>query len=99
MVTYAILGGDQIAVGDFNGDCILDIATPDPNPGGCQMGWGTTVLYGDADGGFGNAQFLPAPGAYPSTVSALGPVAHPNLVAVGDGCGGGISLYGVPASP
>ena len=59
---YPIPGGISIAVGDFNGDCIPDVATS--SFGGCEVGDGfaLSVLYGAADGGFGPVESLDAGG-------------------------------------
>ncbi len=92
--TYPILGGGQLAIGDFNGDCVLDVATVASNLRGCQAGWGTSVAYGDGDGGFGNVQFVPAPGDGPDGIEPLGPVDHPDLIATGDFCDGGLTVNG-----
>jgi len=92
-VTYANPGGNVFAIGDFNGDCIPDIATP-PNLGYCQAGWPISVLYGDADGGFSSPVYLTATGEGPSTIAVLGPVDNPRTIAVADYCGGVVTVYG-----
>lgn len=92
-VTYANLGGNIFAIGDFNGDCILDIASP-PNLQYCQAGWPISVLYGDAAGGFGAPVNLTFAGEGAYGVAVLGPVDDPRAIAVGDFCGGGITVYG-----
>jgi hypothetical protein len=84
--------GGLLSVGDFNGDCILDIA----NTG---VYAGLSVLYGDQDGGFEPAQELSYPGACPHGLAALGPVGHPSALAVGDSCGGGVTVYGDASKP
>jgi hypothetical protein len=92
-VTYATPGGNLFAMGDFNGDCLPDIATP-PNLQYCQAGWPVSVFYGDAEGGFSGAVNLTYAGEGAYGIAALGPVDDPRAIAVGDFCGGGITVYG-----
>jgi hypothetical protein len=93
--TIAAQGGSSLAIGDFNGDCIPDVATPARNFYGCEAGWGTSVLYADGDGGFARSQqFLPAAGQGPMSVAVLGSVQHPGVIAVSDSCTGDIMVYG-----
>jgi hypothetical protein len=102
--SFAVAGGDLLAIGDFNGDCVPDIATTISNPSPtCEPGWGTSVVYGDGDGGFGNLQFLPALGGHPSGTWVLGRESGPNLIGVLDGnCqadGGLFVVYGEVPGP
>jgi len=92
-VTYTIPGGASFAIGDFNGDCIPDIASPSNDQGACQNGWPISVLYGDGDGGFTGPENLNA-GEGPGAIAVLGPVDNPRAIAAGDYCGGGVTVYG-----
>ena len=92
---YRVPGGDCLAVGDFNGDCVLDVATSSWRSSGIGgRSWGLTVLFGDGDGGFGGQQILRAVGTCPGGLAPLGPVGRPRALAVGDSCGAGITVYG-----
>jgi len=84
-------GGTYLAIGDFNGDCIPDIAT---------SGVGASVLYGDGDGGFAPAVKLQADGSA-GTLAVLGPVENPRALA-GETDGyiaAGIIVYGDASQP
>jgi hypothetical protein len=90
--SYATPGGSALTVGDFNGDCIPDIATS--NAENCeQVIWGISVLYGESDGGFEPAESLQYAGTAPGELAALGPVGGRNSLAVGDLCGAGVTVY------
>jgi len=89
---YSVPGGIWLTTGDFNGDGIPDVATTS-NINCQQMSWGISVLYGDGDGGFGNAQSLTYTRTAPSGLAALGPVDSPRELAIVDACGGGITVY------
>jgi hypothetical protein len=93
-VSYTIPGGYNFAIGDFNGDCIPDIVSPSNNQGTCQAGWPISVLYGTADGGFAAPVNLNFAGEGAGTIAVLGPVDNPRAIAVGDYCGGGVTVYG-----
>jgi hypothetical protein len=92
--TYTVPGGAVLTTGDFNGDCITDIATTAGSFSGCQPGWAITVLYGDGDGGFDDSQMLIANGERPSGIAALGQARNPRAFGVTDSCGGGVTVYG-----
>jgi hypothetical protein len=82
-----------IVIGDFNGDCILDIATS--GFGGCaNPNGGVSVLYGNSSGGFD--PFLPVQtiGSSPAGMALLGPTTHPRNLAVANRCSGGVSVLG-----
>ena len=73
--SYAVPGGAVLAWGDFNGDCIPDIATSfGENCGDALNGLG--VLLGDGDGGFSAPMTLQSPGEAPISLGALGPGAR-----------------------
>jgi hypothetical protein len=91
-------GGQFVAIGDFNGDCIPDIATSSSTT--C-ADWQASVLYGDGDGGFAPAVSLPAIG-YVGSLAALGPVEDPRALAAdtGGGCiNAGVVVYGDASEP
>ena len=91
--SYSVPGGQVLEVGDFNGDCIPDIASSyveNCNNVGTAMG----VLFGDGDGGFSDPVSLQGFGNGPASLGALGPVENPRALAVGDLCGAGIAVYG-----
>src|SRR5262249_41692437 len=68
-----------LAVADFNGDCIPDVAA---SAGGCYAtGGGVSVLLGNLDGGFGPAQSLSVPVGGNGLLTILGPVAGPRAFA------------------
>ncbi len=90
---YTAPGGLTLAIGDFNGDCIPDIAT---SGFGATLGvgaptWGISVLYGDEQGGFEPAVSLQATSQTPGFLSTLGPVASPRALAVSST---GLTVYG-----
>jgi hypothetical protein len=91
--TYTAPGALFLTVGDFNGDCIPDIATSifwD-----CQsIGSGISVLYGDANGGFWPPIGLKTFGTAPSNPALLGPVSSPHALSIVDACGAGFTVYG-----
>jgi hypothetical protein len=88
-------GGLGFTVGDFNGDCIPDVATTTTPESGCGGAGGEiTVVYGDGQGGFGPPQALPRVGSAPFLAAPLGPVTSPRALAVFDACGGGLTVYG-----
>jgi hypothetical protein len=76
--TFAALqtdvSGSIFTIGDFNADCVPDIATSED---GCVAG--ASIFYGDGDGGFGPAVSLttlsPA-----RALSTLGPVGSPRAL-------------------
>jgi hypothetical protein len=90
---YFGYGFVPFAVGDFNGDCIPDIAISnwsDCNVSSAEI----TILYGDGKGGFGAPQAVqPAQGG-PFLLAPLGPVGSPRALAVSDFCHGGFMVYG-----
>ncbi len=94
---YDAPGGIWVTVGDFNGDCIPDLATSAGENCG-QASSGLSVLYGDSDGGFGPSVSLKVVGALPAGLAALGPIRSPRALAVGDACGAGITVYGDPSA-
>jgi hypothetical protein len=84
--------GVWVKVGDFNGDCIPDIATTwSPE---CSDRPTIAILYGQGDGGFGTAVSLQPTGTGPASLALLGPVASPRALAVGDWCQPGLAIYG-----
>ncbi len=84
-----------IVVGDFNGDCIPDVAMSGIGyGGGCGQAGNIQVLLGNQNGGFGTPQRLVTSGLGPEGVALLGPVAAPRALAVADSCSGGISVLG-----
>jgi len=94
-----VQGGEIVAIGDFNGDCIPDIATSSPGTG-CAS-WQASVLYGKGDGGFAPAVSLQAIG-FVGSLAALGPVENPRALAAdtGRGCiAPGIVVYGDASRP
>jgi hypothetical protein len=79
--------------GDFNGDCITDIAVS----GFFECGDTTAVtaiLYGLPGGGFGSPVTIDPGVLTPAPVAPLGPVGSPRALAVVDACGGGVSVLG-----
>ncbi len=84
-----------IASGDFNGDCIPDLAlagTGSSPP--CGNNPSINILYGTADGGFEAPQAFATLGNGPSGLALLGPVGATGALAVSDGCVGGVSVLG-----
>ena len=93
--SYTAPGAMFLTVGDFNADCIPDIATSIFL--NCQMlGTGISVLYGDGQGGFGPPVTLRAIGNATAQLAVLGPVGSPHALATVDACGGGVTVYGNP---
>jgi len=91
--SYTAPGAMFFAVGDFNGDCIPDIATS--VFWNCQMlGSGISVLYGDGQGGFEPPVSLQAVGSATAGLAVLGPIGSPRALAVVDACGAGVTVYG-----
>jgi hypothetical protein len=91
--SYTAPGAMYLAVGDFNGDCIPDIATS--IFWNCEMlDGGISVLYGDGEGGFAPPVTLQAKGQAPAALAVLGPVGSPRALAVTDACGAGITVHG-----
>jgi hypothetical protein len=87
--------GPYFTIGDFNGDCVPDIATTN---GGCMAG--TWVSYGEADGGFAAEVSIQTVSA-PAGIGTLGPVGSPrafvttNLIScLVDAGQSGIVVYG-----
>jgi isocitrate dehydrogenase len=76
----------EFATADFNGDCIPDLAVG--GYGG--PGEGVSVLFGNADGGFGLPQALPTHGTGPLTI--LGPVSSPQALAASVVCCDAVDL-------
>jgi hypothetical protein len=79
-------------VGDFNGDCIPDIATTLWFV--CGPPVTIAVLYGDGKGGFGAPQALQPSEVGPSALAPLGPVGSPRALVASDFCGSGLTVYG-----
>jgi hypothetical protein len=91
--SYEVPGTLYVA-GDFNGDCITDIAIS--LEADCDIGTGQLViLYGDGDGGYDLPASLECPGSAPAGVAVMGVVGvGPKALAVGESCGGGVTVYG-----
>jgi len=89
---YTVPGGLALAIGDFNGDCIPDIATTGSS--GCESGWPIAVLFGDGDGGYVGPELISAADPGPVALSLLGPVDHPQALATTDYCDAGVTIYG-----
>jgi len=93
--SYEVSGGAWLAIGDFNGDCILDLATTHIGSDGCQADWQTSVLYGDGDGGFGDPQIVAAGASRgPWDLATLGPKVGPQTLGVNNSCSSDFTLYG-----
>jgi hypothetical protein len=85
--------GVPFTVGDFNGDCIPDIAIS--NASNCQPGVAAiTILYGDGEGGFGLPQAVQPSGNGPNVLASLGPVETPRALVASNICLGGFTVYG-----
>jgi len=88
----ATVAGEWIAVGDFNGDCIPDIATSllsDCHAGDSQL-W---VLYGEADGGLSAPQNLQQ--SQPSGLLAVvGPIGSPRAFVSYGNCAHVLTVFG-----
>jgi hypothetical protein len=81
--------GAWITVGDFNGDCVADVAV---------SGAALEVLLGDGDGGFLPEMALSeGAGSFPTGVAAIGPVVSPRALAAGGYGDGGLSVFGDPS--
>ena len=90
--SYTAPGGLTLAIGDFNGDCIPDIATSSFGAAPTEPAtWGISVLYGDGQGGFEPAVSLQATSQTPGFLAVLGPVDSPRALAVGST---GLTVYG-----
>jgi hypothetical protein len=76
------VGGVWVSVGDFNGDCIPDIATSVNTD--CSGYWEGTILFGEADGGFGDPKQLKTAGIHRGRPVLLGLVESPRALAVGE---------------
>ena len=85
-----------LAIADFNGDCIPDIAADVGSwcPNGTTSS--VSVLYGDGDGGFDAPVSLPVTEHDASGMASLGSVGNPRAFAVADACGIGVTVYGDP---
>jgi hypothetical protein len=85
---------------DLNGDCIPDLILEGINPANvisCSTSTGgAAVMYGDGDGGFlPPYAFLGAQNApIPNRGALLGPVAHPEAIALTSYCGSGVWVCG-----
>jgi hypothetical protein len=86
-------GGIFLTAGDFNGDCLPDVAIGIFENCG-QVSWSISVLYGLSDGGFSAPQALQARGDAPAGMAPLGPVRSPRALAIVDSCVGGVTVYG-----
>jgi len=76
---------DELVVSDFNGDCLLDVASSADDD--CfQPGGGISVIFGTPDGGFDSLQMLRLQGL--GTLATVGPVSNPRALAVCDPCVG-----------
>ncbi len=93
-----------LTVGDYNGDCIPDLATsayywqelcPQPDAGLF------AILYGDGDGGFSAPMSIPNGGyELAAQLLPLGPVANPPALATGgQECLQGLTVFGDPSQP
>jgi len=92
-VDGGVTPGIWLGVGDFNGDCIPDIATSYSTEEAGQLVGHLTVLSGEGDGGFEPPVSLQATeGA--TGLAALGPVANPRALAAGNQNVGGVIVYG-----
>jgi hypothetical protein len=91
--------GAWLTVGDFNGDCIPDIAIDTGSwcPDGTTSS--VSVLYGDGDGGFGAPTSLRVTEHVAYGMASLGSVGNPRAFAVGDACGTGVTVYGDASKP
>jgi len=91
--SYPVPGGEFLTLGDFNGDCIPDIATS--ACGATAFGSGLSVLYGDTDGGFEAPVSLQTPAEIcPAGLAVLGAVESPRALASADLGAGGVTVYG-----
>lgn len=91
-------GGEWLAAGDFNGDCIPDVASAGEAGDEYDRSYWVTVLYGSGSGRLTAPQNLNLSGKAPSGIATLGLVAHPHALAVGDADGAGITVYGDASS-
>ena len=88
------VSGSVFTIGDFNGDCVPDIAT---SADGCAAG--ASIFFGDGDGGFGPAVGL-ATLSPAEALSTLGPVGSPRALVTskyrcpGDLGNAGLVVYG-----
>jgi hypothetical protein len=84
--------GQSIAIGDFNGDCIPDIAAS-WQPGPCRAS--AAVFLGESDGGLDDPISLDVGDAGFGFPVPMGPVENPRALAgTGFFCGTGITVYG-----
>lgn len=89
--------GAYLTVGDFNGDCIPDIATMACTDQACKPGSGEAlfILYGNDAGGFAS-EILQPPGTAPDgDLVLMGLVAAPRALAISNSvASGGFAVYG-----
>ncbi len=85
--------GRFLAVADFNGDCIPDVASSVFDACTAQE-LGLNLLYGDGDGGLGAPETLLTAGLAPGGLASMGPVTAPRALGVANSCGPGIAVYG-----
>jgi hypothetical protein len=103
-VSYALptAGATYIISGDFNGDCLPDLAVSTSfttNPGNsCDHVEGSAwVLYGKSDLTFGGPVSIATGGKVPLGLALLGPVQAPRDLAFAAWCGTGITVLGGPS--
>jgi FG-GAP-like repeat len=95
--TYPPLGGRfrSLASGDFNGDCILDLAMAGFAVGDAGSVGKVMVLFGSPDGGFtAPATIFSETYAQVSGLALLGPVCSPRNLAVGNGIETALMVFG-----
>ena len=76
---------EAIVVGDFNGDCLPDVAVSAPASCG-PTGGSLYVFFGLADGGLQTARSLPPHKGAGGNLATLGPVSSPRALANSVGC-------------
>jgi hypothetical protein len=85
---------NAIVVGDFNGDCLPDVAVSAPASRGPAAGT-LYVFFGLADGGLETARSLPPHEGGGENLATLGPVSTPRALANSDtGNGDAVFVYG-----